>query len=559
MMSTMSIVHTLKFRLIALCVLLVTCAALLRLVATVPFAKQLLVDMVSSQQLSIATYVARDIDHSIVERRVLITTLAATLPQDLIVQAPKLNAWIAERQRLNPLFDDALMVLRPDGKSMFGQSPDWPARRTLDYSHFDWFQAALRSDEAVIGKPLRGRLTGEPLLMMAKAVRGADRRVRAVIIGISTLNAPGFLHRLQERHLGTNGGFLLVSPADKLFVGATDPAMILKATPPAGINRLHDRAMAGYRGSGVTTNYTGEVELSSMASVPSTGWFVAARLPELEIFQPIKAMRDFILKSAALSLLGLGTCLLLILVSVLRPLTSAARAMREMADGQRALAPLPVVRRDEVGDLVSGFNYLVERLNEKEAALKASELKLSYMAHHDALTGLCNRFMLEDRLGQALARAQRDGSHFAVLFCDLDDFKPINDRFGHETGDLILREVAQRLLAGRRQTDTVARFGGDEFVVLLTDLKSSGETALHVAAQLRAAVGTPFEVAGQTFTLSVSVGVAQPNDSAVSVSQILSQADIAMYNAKRGGKNRILAFDPAMACGASAPCGSPAA
>ncbi len=284
-----------------------------------------------------------------------------------------------------------------------------------------------------------------------------------------------------------------------------------------------------------------------MATVPSTGWFVVARIPTTEVFHPIQAMRNFFLKNTLAVLFATIAILMLVLPHLLRPLTSAAQAMREMADGKRPLAPLPVKRRDEVGDLVLGFNYLVERLYEKEAALRASEASMAFMAHHDALTGLYNRNMLEDRLQQALARAQREGSHFALLFCDLDDFKPINDQYGHAAGDAVLRQVAARLLDERRSTDTVARLGGDEFVILLTDLSDSRNDtrngAIVVAQQLLESLSIPFNVGGKIFQLSTSIGIALYSGIGVSASQLMSQADIAMYRAKAAGKNEFCVFD----------------
>jgi diguanylate cyclase (GGDEF)-like protein len=420
------------------------------------------------------------------------------------------------------------------------------AGRELVSSDFEWFRTALNADVPVMSKPQRGRVSGEPILIMAVSVRDAAGKVVAVLAGVAALNTPGFLGGLQEGRLGTSGGFLLISPADKLFVSASEPAMVLKPTPPAGVNLLHDRAMAGYRGTGVTINAKGVEELSAMVTVPSTGWFVVARMPTTEAFRPIEAMRGFVWTGTLVMLAGTFVMLMLLLSRILRPLTDTARSMREMADGKRELAPLPVKRHDEVGDLVAGFNYLVERLQEKEAALKASQLRLQFMAHHDALTGLYNRAMLEDRLQQALARAERDRSYFALLFCDLDDFKAINDQFGHETGDAILREVAARLLDGRRRTDTVARFGGDEFVILLTDLDDARGKAIAVAQRLRAAIGMPFDIGGKAFVLGTSIGVALYSGATASVPELMSQADIAMYQAKRAGKNKFHIFDDAL-------------
>ena len=536
-----------KFRFIGLGVVLIVAGVSLRLFFALPFAQGLLRDEVANQQLSIASYVARDIDHSIETRRALIGELSTALPQELLLQPQKLATWLRERQRLNPLFNSGLLVMRPDGVGLLAEYPVVAGRSNLVYSDTDWFQAVLHADAPVMSKPERGRATGEPILIMAAPVRNAAEQVVAVLAGVVVLNSPGFLDRLQEVRLGASGGFLLISPADKLFVASSDPAMVLKPTPAPGVNLLHDRAMAGFRGTGITINAKGVEELSSMATVPSTGWFVVARIPTTEVFHPIQAMRNFFLKNTLVVLFATIAILMLVLPRLLRPLTSAAQAMREMADGKRPLAPLPVKRRDEVGDLVLGFNYLVERLYEKEAALRASEASMAFMAHHDALTGLYNRTMLEDRLQQALARAQREGLHFALLFCDLDDFKPINDQYGHAAGDAVLRQVAARLLDERRSTDTVARLGGDEFVILLTDLSDSRndtrDGAIVVAQQLLELLSIPFNVGGKIFQLSTSIGIALYSGVGVSASQLMSQADIAMYRAKAAGKNEFCVFD----------------
>ncbi len=542
----MSIFQSLKFRLIGLGVVLVVGGVLIRLFIALPFAQELLRDLVAAQQLSIARYVARDINQSIEARRALIGELGAALPPALVQQPENLAIWLRERQRLSPLFNNGLLVLRPDGGSVLGQYPMVAARDALVYSGFDWFQAALHAVAPVMSKPQRGSASGEPIVIMAAPVRDAAKRVVAVVAGVATLNTSGFLDGLQETPLGARGGFLLISPADKLFVGASDPTMVLKPTPPPGVNLLHDRAMAGYRGTGITINAEGVEELSAMVTVPSTGWFVVARIPTAEAFHPIEAMRGFIWKGSLAMLVGMMVIMMLLLSRILRPLTGAARSMREMADGKRELAPLPVERQDEVGDLVTGFNHLAARLREKEAALKSSEARLEFMAHHDPLTGLYNRAMLEDHSQQALARAERDGSHFALLFCDLDNFKPINDQFGHEAGDAILCQVAARLLDGRRRTDTVARLGGDEFVVLLTDLNDARGAAVNVAQQLLTAIGKPFDIEGKTFTLGASIGIALYCGPGVSTLQLMSQADIAMYQAKRAGKNGFRVFDEAL-------------
>ena len=167
---------------------------------------------------------------------------------------------------------------------------------------------------------------------------------------------------------------------------------------------------------------------------------------------------------------------------------------------------------------------------------KASEAQLVYMASHDVLTGLPNRSLLQERIAQALLRAHRDLCGVALLFIDLDRFKIINDTMGHHAGDVLLQEVATRLGACLRETDTIARQGGDEFVVLIendTDEQYLGTMARKILSVLQ----TPFNLQGQEIFISASIGIsAYPQDGS-DVGTLLKNADVAMYRAKDLGKN----------------------
>jgi diguanylate cyclase (GGDEF)-like protein len=528
-----------KFRIVALGVALVIIGALVRYFIALPLFQEHVRELAVTQQLSIASYVARDVEHSITSRLALIDRFAAELPPKLAGQPEKLQAWIKDRQRINPMFNGGLLAVRPDGSGLFAEYPAVPDHSQLDYATSDWFHAALRGSKPVIGRPSRGRMSGDPFIVFAAPVRDTAGSVVAVLAGVALLNTPGFLDLMQETRLGATGGFLLISPEDRLFVASSDPAMTLTPTPPPGVNLLHDRAMSGYRGNGITVNAKGVEELSVMVTVPNTNWFMVARIPTEEVFRPIEALRGFMFKASAVFLIVILGILLIALPRILRPLTKAARAIRDMADGKSKLVPLPIVRDDEVGKLVSGFNVLVDRLRKEEAAREASEERLKFLAHHDSLTGLYNRAMLEDRLEQALARMERDGSQIALLFCDLDGFKAINDQYGHNAGDAVLRQVARRLADGRRRVDTVARLGGDEFVILLTGLKDARAAANIVAQQCLAAFNEPFEFEEKTLTLGMSIGIAPHAGPAVTSSYLIAQADIAMYQAKRKGKGKL--------------------
>jgi len=176
---------------------------------------------------------------------------------------------------------------------------------------------------------------------------------------------------------------------------------------------------------------------------------------------------------------------------------------------------------------------------------RAAERLLEHQALHDALTGLPNRGLFLDRLQHALTRARRPGSNLAVYFCDVDDFKDVNDSLGHDAGDELLIALPPRLREGLRAGDTVARFGGDEFVILCEDLASEGE-AIRIAERIGAAFALPFKLDGRPHHLSVSVGVVFVRAGESSASEVLRDADAAMYRAKSGGKGRFELFDAQM-------------
>jgi len=172
---------------------------------------------------------------------------------------------------------------------------------------------------------------------------------------------------------------------------------------------------------------------------------------------------------------------------------------------------------------------------------KASEEQVKYLAHHDVLTGLPNRSVAEQRLREALQQSVRTGQPVAVLFIDLDRFKTINDSLGHQTGDALLKIVAQRLRVAIRDADSVSRFGGDEFVVLLNGVTGSDE-ALQIAQRLMNNLRAPYLVDTLELNVSCSVGIAMFPDDAADMDELMRHADAAMYEAKASGRDSIYFF-----------------
>lgn len=540
-MNLKRIANSIVTRLLVLGIAVVLLGSAVRYQWLTNFLRSDLAEVVAAQQEALANYVAHDVDNKIVARQAMLRQLAATLPLELLQKPAALQAWLQERHLLQPLFSIGLFVTDLNGQA-FVDFPPVKERNGTDYSDRDYIRAGL-AGKAAIGRPVMGRSAKEPVLPMAEPIKDEQGRVRAVLAGITALAAPGFLDLLQKSHVGKQGGFLLVSPQDHLFVAASVPEMIFKATPPPGINVMHDKAMAGFRGSGITVNAQGVEHIAAFASVPSTGWFVVARLPTAEAFATVARTQGFMIRHilvviAVFLLLATGA-----LIHVFRPLLSAADHANRMTRGELPLEALPVGRADEVGHLTEAFNRLL-------AKLQKSQSELARAAHHDPLTGLPNRLLLADRMSQALARAHRNHTRLALLFLDLDGFKAINDTLGHEAGDEALVEVARRLSRVVREADTLARIGGDEFVVVMGDLEGSADDAEYAATSVAGkcieAIQPAMLLKGSRLAFGVSIGIAL-GDGQSSADGLMLAADNAMYRVKQGGRGHYLKADNSIA------------
>ncbi len=222
----------------------------------------------------------------------------------------------------------------------------------------------------------------------------------------------------------------------------------------------------------------------------------------------------------------------------------------EITQTRKDGSPLTVEARWTLVRNAAGEPASVLAINTDVTARKAAEREIQKLAFYDPLTQLPNRLLLMDRLQHALASSTRSGRGGALLFIDLDNFKTLNDTLGHDQGDLLLQQVAQRLTSCVREADSVARLGGDEFVVMLEDL---GSSAAEVAAQAKLVgekvlgmLATPYRLVHGEHQSTASIGIAPFSDHHDSMGELLKQADIAMYQAKAAGRNTLRFFDPGL-------------
>lgn len=314
-------------------------------------------------------------------------------------------------------------------------------------------------------------------------------------------------------------------------------------------------------------NFEGKKQLLGIAYLPEIGWFSVTLINPTELTLLNSSSLFLILSAVFLSVLfivGMASNIFFI-----HPLNQLKQMMRRVEHGEYTISPI-LVGSGEIRELSEQFKHMVEyvhstnlaleeKVQERTKGLLDSEQKLQQLlekvqelAFYDALTHLPNRRMLEDRLNVELAKVKRTQKIGGLMFLDLDNFKPLNDAFGHNAGDSLLVEVAHRLLGTVRECDTIARFGGDEFIILLSEIgsntKEAEEHIMLVAQKVLTVICEPYCIdvvhdngAEEMLThhCSASIGITLFNAKELDREKILQHADKAMYKAKVNGRNRI--------------------
>ena len=278
----------------------------------------------------------------------------------------------------------------------------------------------------------------------------------------------------------------------------------------------------------ISTDFRGRISLINRAAEAMTGWSQAEAAGHLldEIFILLNAESHE----------GIA-CPTISAVIEDRKVAVAAPCIVTRRDGTQVAVEVSASPIHDTEGAVLGAVMVAHDVT----AARDLSAKLARLALHDNLTGLPNRALFNDRLEAAVLRSRRSGSCSAVLFIDLDRFKPVNDSLGHAVGDQLLIAVAQRLLAGTRSSDTVCRYGGDEFVILLAEIAHPEDASLY-ASKLKAAFSTPFEVCGHQLLVTASIGIACFPESTSNANELVQCADTAMYESKLTGRNNFRLF-----------------
>ncbi len=613
------------------------------------------------QQRSALALLTTQVNNGLQDRLASLALTASVVTPALMDNAPFVQAFLG-RQKLSSIYFNAGLKVWSPALGWVGQAVSDSAESAAPGIRAQALEGLLKDGRFVVGD-IQVDDQQVSNLTLVVPIRDTQGAVVGGLAGVMRLDAGHFLTELTSHPYGKSGHYFLVDRRQRIIFATSDPVRRLEILPAPGINPQIDRFMQGYEGTTEAVNPHGLEVLVTVQQIPQAGWYASVMLPQKEANALIEAVTPRI-RLFALGLAMLGVVLIfLMLRRQLAPMTSAVRTLEGFVRLNQAPQALQVVREDEVGQLVGGFNRLLDTLKQQQRVLQQSELfkqavlnsvtaeiavldhtgvilavneawqrgvnqrapgggppvevgsnylslcedaaacegiravlvsqlpqfhldhpchtpqqqrwcsisvtsldgaglrnavvsieditertqmqeQVRALAFYDPLTQLPNRRLVLDRLTQEVVRARRLQHRLALLFIDLDEFKPVNDELGHAVGDWLLTCVAQRIQSCLRESDTAARLGGDVVVVLLPHLQSV-EAALGVAEKIRLEIAREFVTPqGVSLSISSSIGVALYPDHALIEHDLMRLGDEAMYLAKKAGRNSVVMTSP---------------
>ncbi|MEI7611932.1 MAG: PAS domain S-box protein [Betaproteobacteria bacterium] len=330
--------------------------------------------LLGEQQLSTTTILAAEINHELEGRIKSLERLSHMLGQPQMNSLETIQTFIDEHQVSQSLFNAGIIAYDIKGTAIADSIPT-AQRVGINYMDVDVISTALREGKASIGHPVMGKQLKTPVFGMAAPVRNVQGQVIGALAGVINLGQPNFLDDISNSAYGKTGGYLLVSPQQRLIITATDKRRVMETLPAKGISPTLDQFIDTQNFTRVFVNPLGSEVLASNVTIPANGWYLATTLPTAEAFAPIYDMQQrMLLLTLLLTVVATGLCWWLV-KRQLSPVFSTMGKLATLTESNEALQPLPILRQDEIGHLVSGFNRLLETLANRESALQDSEEK----------------------------------------------------------------------------------------------------------------------------------------------------------------------------------------
>lgn len=449
----------------------------------------------------------------------------------------------AEFRRLNPRFAN-FNLASADGHILCSSVPERDGRQAY-VGATEWFRLVHERKELILSPPFRGIVTGRMVSVLSQPILDSSGLMTGSLqLPIDLANfhlIPGSARVPESITISifdANGVMIARSHDPERFIGRD-----YRGTEAV------DLFLRQKSGTGKALALQGGEKIYGFVSVPGTDWFVSAGIQRELVVQRARA--------GALNSLVIG-CIVLVMVLILAyyisrrissPIVMLQNTASEVSRGAYHRR-VRIAGPREIADVAVQFNAMLNAIEQHLAERIAREKEIHRLAHFDELTGLPNRRQLAQRIEEAIASMRQRADTGAVIYIDLDRFKNINDAHGHLAGDRFLQAVARRLTSQVHDTGTLARIGGDEFVVVATGLGSGGTgaaaEAMALGVAIRTALEQPFEIDGHASNSSASLGIALFPRAGDTSDTLLQEADIAMYQAKREGRNQVVIFEASM-------------
>jgi len=402
----------------------------------------------------------------------------------------------------------------------------------------DWKKRA-RSDSPIMTEAFRDKVKNKVVMLLAVPIRSLGGRFLGALV--VKLNFHTVEEVLGRSPLGKTGQSYLMARDGTLIAGPRlNPSEITKVKHPFDAVHSADSnaALLEY------VDFHGEKVVGVYHRMSQLGWGVVAQIGKNEIYSEIMQIRILTVLICLGLLLVIGLAAYILGLTIVRPIDRLTHGAAKVAEGDLEVK-LPVIGRGEIGFLTEAFNNMVAGLYKGQVELatingelmeKNKELQLVSIT--DSLTGLFNRKHFMEVLAGEVARYRRNGRPFAVMMIDTDHFKKYNDTYGHQTGDALLKKIGAIFRKCIRDVDYASRYGGDEFLILLTEVEKA--RALEVAERIRHLVAAEALSKADRVAVTISIGVAAFPEDGDSPEAIIASADGALYHAKHKGRNRVV-------------------
>ena len=522
-MRTIPKLRTFKFKITALMVLMVMLATVLVGGVSLLVAEHEMRKVIAAQEMSMLSSAAAYLDRDITSKQQVLRVLAESLQSETLA-APKMQAQLELRGALRDEFfnvtaydTDGRLVANLQDRRMIGK---------LNSKNRQYFRDTLAAQEGIVSAPFRSVLSGRPVVAVTQPVLGRNGEIDYILVGTIDLQRPAFAGQLNALR-GRAEGYLFILTADGTTLYHPDASRVLAQSRTAGT--LTQSILAepdGWRDDAVDN---GMPVLLAHKRLQKADWTLAVSFPIDDAFASMASLRWRALAAASLVAMVAGLLAWLLLRPLLAPLYRLHKQVRAFGRDEVDIEMFNSSNPDEFGHLSRAF-YQVARQQQM------AERNLQRLATTDALTGAHNRRMFDEFFPQALKRAIRTGQQIGLAVLDIDYFKGINDNFGHQAGDAVLVQFADRLRNAVRSTDTVARIAGDEFVIVFEHLEAGHDVNL-LGQKVVAAMQAPFEVNGRPLNVTASIGIALTTELPADVDKVMLAADQALYCVKAAGRN----------------------